>query len=317
MSEPDAAAAGLGLPEPVIGWCAAALGSTPRRVLFRQGNLSLVVGLGLHDGREVVLKVRPAAARHAGCLAVQRHLADAGLPCPRPLAGPDRVGDDEVSAEAFVPGGTMLQRAEAERVPQRMAAELARLVRLAPPASAVPALDPPPPWAAWDHGGAGLWPKPASGPSDLNAVPGSAWLDDVGARVAARLSDDDCELVVGHVDFESQNVRWGPGGVLHCVHDWDSLAVRSEAAIAGLAAAVFPTASRAPDMASLEASRAFLVAYADCRGRPWSAGERQVAWAAGLWVLAYNARLEQAEGRSGLPTRLAAEADARLALAGA
>lgn len=315
MRDPDLDPAALGLAPPVAAWCVAALGSTPQRVLFRQGNLSDVVGLALADGREVVLKVRPTAARHVGCAMVQRHLAQVGFPCPKPLAGPDQVGDDDVSAELFVLGGTMLRSADV--LPERMATALARLVHQAPHRSRVPSLDPPPPWAAWDHGGNGLWPVPASGLSDLNAHPGPAWLDEIGARTAARLAADELEPVVGHVDFESQNLRWRPGGLLHCVHDWDSLATRSEAALAGLASAVFPTTTRAPGMAAQGASSRFLAAYADARGRPFTAQELQVCWAAGLWVLAYNARQEWALGRPGLPERLAAEAEQRLALAGA
>ena len=72
-------------------WCQQQLGAEPIKELFRGGHLSLVIGLRLADQRRVVVKARPAAARVAGCVAVQQALALAGFPCPRPLAGPQRL----------------------------------------------------------------------------------------------------------------------------------------------------------------------------------------------------------------------------------
>lgn len=302
-----------GLSEQLIAWCTERFRSPPARVLFRDGNLSRVTGLRLRDGRHLVIKVRPAAPRHRGCTAVQGWLSAAGYPAPEPLAGPDRIGDDDVTAERLVTGGLMLR--DAEPAADLFAAALARLVRLAPALSVVPSLDPVPPWARWDHDQSGTWPAPVAGTTDLNDGVGPRWLDQVAARARIRLVADRGRPVVGHVDFESQNVRWR-GRQLSCVHDWDSAAVRSEAAIAGLASAVFPAIGRAPATATVAGSRRFLSAYAEARGRPWRPEEEQVAWAAGVWVLAYNARVELTEGRSRLAERLAADAESRLALAG-
>jgi hypothetical protein len=36
----------------------------------------------------------------------------------------------------------------------------------------------------------------------------------------------------------------------------------------------------------------FLVAYQNLRGRPFTAVEQEIAWAASLWTAAYNAREE-------------------------
>jgi hypothetical protein len=55
----------------VRAWCQQQLGAEPVEELFRSGHLSLVVGLRLADDRRVVVKARPAAARVAGCVAVQ------------------------------------------------------------------------------------------------------------------------------------------------------------------------------------------------------------------------------------------------------
>ena len=54
------------------------------------------------------------------------------------------------------------------------------------------------------------------------------------------------------------------------------------------------------------------------RGQPWSINERQVCWAAGLWIRAYNAKKATLEGEGGaLGERLASEAAERLRLADA
>jgi hypothetical protein len=68
----------------------------------------------------------------------------------------------------------------------------------------------------------------------------------------------------------------------------------------------------------LEESDAFLMAYEQVRGHSWSVDERQVCWAAGLWVRAYNAKKATLDSDGGaLLERLASEASERLCLAGA
>ncbi|MGH3165801.1 MAG: hypothetical protein ACRDN0_07885 [Trebonia sp.] len=41
----------------ILAWCGSVLGSAPKRVLFRSGHLSAVLGVELDDGRSVVVKV--------------------------------------------------------------------------------------------------------------------------------------------------------------------------------------------------------------------------------------------------------------------
>jgi hypothetical protein len=100
--------------------------------------------------------------------------------------------------------------------------------------------------------------------------------------------------VLGHADFEAQNLRWH-GQQVWAVHDWDSLAWQPEAALAGAASGSFASAGP-PVLAPVESSEAFLVAYQDIRGRLFTAVELQVAWAASLWMAAYNAREEAVHG---------------------
>jgi hypothetical protein len=56
----------------------------------------------------------------------------------------------------------------------------------------------------------------------------------------------------------------------------------------------WPPASLAP----AESSGAFLLAYQDIRGRMFTAAEQEIAWAASLWMAAYNAREEALHGNA-------------------
>jgi Phosphotransferase enzyme family len=298
----------------LAAWCVQWLGAQPTRVLFEVAHLSLVTGLRLADGRQVVVKARPPADRIYTCVDVQRHLWASGFPCPEPLAGPQPLGTLTATAEALVPGGTRLEPGADS--PRLFAEALATLVHRAPPVTSISTLAPPPAWVRWDHDQPGTWPLPDDRADDLNRYPEPAWLEEVGRRVRHRLAQCRQPPVVGHADWEEPNLRW-LDRQLHVVHDWDSVVSRPEAAIAGVAAAVCP-ALGGPGTATLEESEVFLQAYERVRGRPWSVDERQVCWAAGLWIRAYNAKKATLEGDSGaLLERLATEAAERLRLAGA
>jgi hypothetical protein len=122
--------------------------------------------------------------------------------------------------------------------------------------------------------------------------------------------------VVGHADWEEPNLRWIDRR-LHVVHDWDSLASRPEAAVAGVAAAVCPGFG-GTGTATLEDTETFLRTYEQVRGQPWGVDEWEVAWAAGLWIRAYNAKKQTLDNDGGtLLERLASDVAERLRLAGA
>lgn len=301
-------------PGELAEWCRRWLGSPPERTFLRTGNLSTVVGVALADGRRVVVKARAPSHRIDPCTDVQRRLWERGFPCPRPLAGPAPLGGLTATAERFVPGGRQLPPSPAAA--DRFGEALARMVRLAPPPGELASLQPPPAWLQWDHGLDGSWPRPETTPIDLNAVRGPRWLEELAQRVRARLERFEAPAVVGHADFESQNVRWRAGR-LYSVDDWDSVAALPEAVLAGAASAVHPAAGRSAATATVAETRRFLRAYARRRGTPWTAAEREVCWAAGLWVLAYNARVEIAEGGKQLAEQVRRDADLRLSRAGA
>jgi len=287
-------------------WCELHLGSPPDGELFRTGHLTRVIGTRLADGREVVVRVRPAEPRIAACTEVQRRLFEAGYPCPQPLAGPAPLGEHEASAESLIAGGD--PRPDAGRAAWPFAAALARLVHLAPRPGDVPSLAPAPPWTAWNHDQGGLWPWPEEADVDLNRVDGLDWLDAAGRAARDKLREGQDQPVIGHGDWITDNLRWD-GSRLLVAYDWDSLIVDSEAVIAGLAAAIYlpapPTVAETAD---------FLDAYATARGRPFSPGELELCWAAGVWTRAYDSKQEHAAGR---PTTLTqAEARERLRRAG-
>jgi hypothetical protein len=269
------------------------LGSPPADELFSSGHLSAVIGLRLADGLEVVVKVRPDAPQIAACVDVQRHLFQAGYPCPRPLTGAVPFGADVATAEAYVPGGAVLP--SPEHAPLAFAEAFARLIRLAPRPAEVSTLDPAPSWAAWNHAGSGLWPGPEDSDVNLNEVAGAEWIDDAGRRARNRLRASESEAVIGHCDWLAGNLRWS-GDALLVVHDWDSVTADSEAVLVGFAAALYSTVS-ADKLATVEDTERFLVAYCHARGRQFGGDELQRAWAAGVWTRAYDAKYQHAAGQ--------------------
>jgi hypothetical protein len=281
-------------PARLAQWCEEHLGSPAASEIFRSGYLSAVIGLRLADSRVVVVKVRPDSPRMAACVEVQRRLFESGYPCPEPLTGAVPFGGGVATAEAYVPGGALLP--SAGRSAWAFAGAFARLVTLAPRPAAVPGLDPPPSWADWNHAGAGLWPHPEDPEVNLNEVAGPAWIDDTGRLARDRLRAGAYEAVIGHCDWLASNLRWH-GDKLLVVHDWDSVTADSEAVLAGFAAALYSTVS-VKQLATVEETQRFLVAYRDARGRELSADELERSWAAGVWTRAYDARYQHAVGQS-------------------
>ncbi|CCH29572.1 hypothetical protein BN6_22510 [Saccharothrix espanaensis DSM 44229] len=275
--------------------------------------MSTVFGLRLVGGAEVVVKSRADDGRAASCVAAQELLAARGFPCPRPLTPAVGVGAWAVHAEEFRPGGEVLH-GDAPDVAERCAEVFARLVAGLLGAPVAPPL-PNPRWARWDHADPGVW--PAIGfldERDQRAVP--AHVVATAGRARARLLAADLPRVLGHADFEAQNLRWH-GRRIWVVHDWDSLAWQPEAALVGAASGTFAGAGP-PTLAPVASSAAFLAVYQDIRGRRFTASELEVAWAASLWPAAHNARWEALHGDPPVcGTALRAQAAERLRRANA
>jgi hypothetical protein len=294
-------------------WCRAHLGAEAVEVLFERRSLSTVSGLRLADGRDVVVKAREDDGRAESCVAAQAWLAERGFPCPRPLTPVTVVDGLAVHAEEFRPGGEVLP-GDSPDVAGRYAAVFARLQAELAPLTLAPPL-PNPRWVRWDHRDPGLW--PAIGfldEQDQSVVP--AYVVETAARARKRLLAADLPCVLGHADFEAQNLRWHDGGV-GAVHDWDSLAWQPEAALAGAACGAFASVSP-PTLAPIGSSAAFLAVYQDLRGRRFTEEEREIAWAASLWPALHNARWEALHGdRPACSDAVRAQATERLRRANA
>jgi hypothetical protein len=279
------------LPDWLPGWCLDHLGSEPTGVLFQLQQVSMVFGLRLAGGTDVVVKARADGGRAGSCVAAQAWLAGRGFPCARPLTPVAGAGSLAVHAEEFRPGGEVLH-GDSPDVAARCAEVFAWLMAELAGVNVAPPL-PNPPWVRWDHADPGVWPAIGSLDSrDQSVVP--AYVVEVAERSRGRILAAGLPCVLGHADFEAQNLRWH-GREVWAVHDWDSLAWQPEAALAGAASGAFAS-SGPPTLAPVESSEAFLAAYQDIRGRLFTPAEQEVAWAASVWMAAYNAREEALTG---------------------
>ena len=275
------------LPDWLPAWCVDQLGDEPVSVLFELRQISAVFGLRLAGGRDVVVKAREDHGRAASCVAAQARLAERGFPCARPLTPAVGVGSLAVHAEEFRPGGEVLH-GDSPDVAARYAEAFVRLMAELADVTVAPPL-PNPPWVRWDHTDSGVWPAiDCLDNRDQSAVP--AYVVDTADRARGRILAASLPCVLGHADFEAQNLRWR-GQQVWAVHDWDSLAWQPEAALTGAASGSFASAGP-PTLAPIESSEAFLVAFQDLRGRLFTAVEQEIAWAASVWMAAYNAREE-------------------------
>ena len=109
----------------LTAWCFRHLNAAPTEELFEETHLSAVIGLRLSDGREVVVKARPPAARIDSCHGIHRHLYEDGFPCAEPLVAPQPLGGLVATAERLVEAGETM--AESPERPRLFAAALQRL----------------------------------------------------------------------------------------------------------------------------------------------------------------------------------------------
>jgi hypothetical protein len=207
------------LPDWLPAWCLDHLGGEPADVLFQVQQVSMVFGLRLAGGTDVVVKARADDGRAVSCVAAQARLAGRGFPCARPLTPVASVGSLAVHAEEFRPGGEML-RGDSPDAAARYAEVFAWLMAELADVTVVPPL-PNPPWVRWDHAESGVWPAiDFLDIRDQSAVPG--YVVEAAERARGRLLTAGLACVLGHADFEAQNLRW-QGRQVWAVHDWDSL----------------------------------------------------------------------------------------------
>jgi hypothetical protein len=123
---------------------------------------------------------------------------------------------------------------------------------------------------------------------DQTLVP--EFIRECARRTGARLGRSTLPRVVGHGDWEAQNIRWKDGRPWS-VYDWDSLVSLPEAAIVGAASGAFASAE-VPSLAPIESSRIFVASYESARERTFTGDEMEIAWAASMWPTLHNARGE-------------------------
>jgi hypothetical protein len=292
------------MPAAVVEWCERVLGAGVSDVFFSASSMSSVRGVLLDDGRRVAVKVRDGSRRVMACAHAQRLATAAGIDCPALLAGPallDPAAEAPVwvSAEQWRPEGT------GGPPPQPAVAytDLAhRLVAaLNDPSTSTgqfTASDyaPPPPWAAYDHAAPGRTFPPVSSPRwdpERDIVP--AEYRRLAAAARDRLRSADLPWVLGHSDLNGHNVKWV--GSHPVVHDWDSIVARPEAVLAGILAVNHVELPGRGAITPLAESDAALGLYQE--RRPMTSDEVEVAWAAGVWVAAYNASFEYLHGSPG------------------
>ena len=241
-----------------------------------------------------MVKARADDGRARSCVAAQARLAERGAPCARPLTPVVGVGALAVHAEKLQAGGAVLH-GDSPDVAVRYATVFAHLmgelaeVRVAPPL-------PNPRWVRWDHTDPGVWPTVRGlDERDQGVVP--AHVVNTAGRARTRLLAADLPCVLGHADFEAQNLRWHDGNVW-AVHDWDSLAWQPEAALVGAASGAFPKLGPAT-LPPIESSEVFLATYQELRGRGFTPAEQEIAWAASLWPAAHDVRWEALHGDTG------------------
>jgi hypothetical protein len=264
-------------------------------VFYRPG-VGIVAGLRLLDSSEVVLKVHRwnvTVARLRAVHQVQSLLADAGLPAPRPLAGPEELGGGIATVEALQRGTAAngrdpdVRRALAEGLHAFVAAAspLVGRVDVGPPLM----IRPP---------GAPLWFEPHDVRFDLEGTAaGAEWIDELATLARHRLERMPAGDVIGHFDWRIQNLAFD-GAAIVGIYDWDSVAAAPEAVVVGNTAALFTAdwSSDEPDpLPSLGDMRAFVRDYEVARGRRFDGAELEAADAANLFLCAYGARCQHSD----------------------
>lgn len=272
-------------------FCREHAATTPSSVLHFELSVGAGLGLLMDDGRRAALKVHSGARQPEYLLAIARiqdALADAGLPCPRPLSTVAPLGLGHGMLEEYL-GGEYAD-AHDPAIRGEMARGLALLLRTGRDIDATAVLP------------RGIIPRGGTFPELPSALFGTTGgtgalvgYHRVGAAARRVLDRSVDELIAGHCDWTVKNMRFA-GGSIAAIYDWDSLYRGREVEFVGLAAAVFPMTwdievRRAP---SLEEMDAFIGEYERHRGGAFDPERRRHVAAAATWWVAYNCCCEDA-----------------------
>jgi hypothetical protein len=270
-------------------------GSISEGVFYRPG-VGIVAGLRLVDGSEVVVKIHrwnASLARLAAVQKVQAALVAEGLPVPRPLAKPERLGRGIATIEELRRGGRARGR---DPVVRRVVAEglHAFVVAAAPLVGEVDVGAP----LMLRPEGSPLWFDPHDVRFDFEGTAeGAEWIDDLAVLARDRLEHVGSNVVIGHFDWRVENLGFQENEIV-AIYDWDSVCAAPEAVVVGNAAAQFSTdwtAAEADPLPSVSEMRSFVSDYERARGATFDASEREVLDAANLFLCAYGARCQHSD----------------------
>jgi hypothetical protein len=276
------------------------LGLEPVSGIFYRRGVGAVFGLELSDGSKVVLKVHRRDLVGDGMdavILVQRHLADRGLPAPRPIGKPAALGAGIATLEEFIDRGVVGNAHEAG-VRMGLAAALHSFVEASAPLIPLDGLRLVAPLGLSDDR---LWPTPHDLRFDFS-VQGGEWIDQAGATARDRLRATTARAVIGHDDWRVENLRVHDDVVV-AIFDWDSVVLSPEPALVGHAAHAFTAdwgSQEIDALPTLDESRAFVADYEAVRGSAFTVSERESIDAAHLYALAYSARCEHSDATLGV-----------------
>jgi len=268
------------------------LGAPIAGYLFQTTSISSVHGVVLDDGRELVIKAKPAATTNPdlpldrasleAIVAAQRTLHAAGFPCPQPILGPISLGTGLATVETYLAPGDRPSRPTLARG----LAEHMRLLTERPAAlhSTLPA----------DR----VFPQPHSKlfqPSEADTV----WVRDLARRARAIAEAEPSPIVLGHCDWRVEHVHVR-GDQIVATYDWDSLAVVPETRVVGTDAhghLADWSQSSIRNTPTFDDVVGFIADYEQARSRPFTPGERRAtrAWAA--YLIAYGAWISIEPGK--------------------
>jgi hypothetical protein len=291
----------LGTTDPAeIRRLASELDPDAAEVFFFGASVGALFGIRRRDGSRVAMKVHKLI-RDTDYLddvqRLQRTLADAGFPAPRPLGRHDLVTWEEWLDEGS------FRDAHKPDVRRAMAATLWRFHQLAADAAIRPRQtigDPQP-----DD----VWPAPHNVLFDFEATAvGARWIDDIGRAAKPIGRGDVGEEIVGHTDWSAKHLRFDDGLRATALYDWDSVTTSREPTFVGTAAGSFTYTEELAEPVALwpstEESLAFIDDYQRARGHAFTVEEHRAARAACVYLRAYAARCYHAYGGDATQTGL-------------
>lgn len=285
--------------EMVEKFCRANLDSSIRGYFFYGSSVGCTQGLGLEDGRDVVVKVRPpahtnpdlnldAAALERVC-DVMKWLAEKGFPCPKPILGPTPLGNGLATVEEMLEAGRRGSGFEPMRR-KTIASTLAELIAL------LRSYDGDVSGLKHFQRRAALYPQPHSKLFDFEkTAAGAEWIDALAAR-ARRMEAHDGPPVLGHADWRVEHLRFQADRIV-AAYDWDSLALRPETESLGISAHAFTadwTQQGERRIPTANDIRAYVADYEVARGAAFTKQERRSIFATCVYSIAYGARCAHA-----------------------